>query len=58
MKVKLYKAYKHGTKHWKAGAEPTVTNELAAKMKQAGVLDKPKPKAAPKKDEDNNSEEE
>lgn len=56
MKVKLYKAYKNGRKHWKAGAEPTVTNELAAKMKKAGVLDPPKPKAP--KDEDNNSDKE
>ena len=39
MKVTLQKAYKHGNKHWKAGDEPTVTNELAAKMKKAGVLD-------------------
>ena len=58
MKVKLFKAYKHGRKHWKAGDEPTVTNELAAKMKKAGALDPPKPKAAPKTEEDNNSDKE
>jgi len=47
MKVKLFQAYSNGRKNWQAGDEPTVTNELAAKMKEAGVL-KPKPKAAPK----------
>ena len=54
MKVKLHKAYKHGNKHWKAGDEPTVTNELAAKMKKAGALDPPKPKA--KKEESTTEE--
>ena len=50
MKVKLFQAFSNGRKNWQAGDEPTVTNELAAKMKEAGVLDKPKPKpkAAPK----------
>ena len=54
MKVTIQKAYKHGNKHWKAGDEPTVTRELAAKMKKAGVLDPPKPKA--KKEESTTEE--
>ena len=42
-------------KLWKPGATPTVTNELAAQLKDGGYLDKPskrKPAKAKKKETD------